>query len=371
MEIIHLVLGKANPCRMNGVNKVVNELATRQVISGATVEVWGITNNPVHDYPPRNYTTQLFQALKNPFSLSLELKNAIRIRQGNVVFHLHGGFIPAMYSVALLLKKHDIPLVFTPHGSYNTIALHKNGLTKRIYFSLFEKRLLAAATHIHCLGKSEVSGLNAIYPNNKAVLIPYGFEIPGPTRSVAAAATPFIIGFCGRIDIYTKGLRELMRGFMLFNRRYPESQLWIIGDGAERAKLEKMARYWGIDHAIVFYGSRYNEEKNNLLQQCHVFAAPSRNEGLPTAVLEAAALGVPCLVSEATNTGDMIRQYDAGYVIQTTDEFLVYHAIVHLYERIVEQKGLAVLKQHSRQMVSEAFNWNTIVSKFLPLYTAA
>ena len=51
MEIIHLVLGKANPLRMNGVNKVVHELAEQQCASGLKASVWGITAQPVHDYP--------------------------------------------------------------------------------------------------------------------------------------------------------------------------------------------------------------------------------------------------------------------------------------------------------------------------------
>ena len=45
MEIIHIVLGKANPDRMNGVNKVVYQLATKQADFGEKVAVWGITND--------------------------------------------------------------------------------------------------------------------------------------------------------------------------------------------------------------------------------------------------------------------------------------------------------------------------------------
>ena len=59
MEIIHLILGKANPERMNGVNKVVHEMATNQVQRGYLVQVWGITPKPVHDYPDRIFTTCL------------------------------------------------------------------------------------------------------------------------------------------------------------------------------------------------------------------------------------------------------------------------------------------------------------------------
>jgi hypothetical protein len=43
MEIIHIVLGKANPDRMNGVNKVVYQLATKQVEFGENVAVWGLS----------------------------------------------------------------------------------------------------------------------------------------------------------------------------------------------------------------------------------------------------------------------------------------------------------------------------------------
>jgi len=46
MRVIHVVLGKANPDRMNGVNQVVHHLATEQVERGDEVEVWGITADP-------------------------------------------------------------------------------------------------------------------------------------------------------------------------------------------------------------------------------------------------------------------------------------------------------------------------------------
>src|SRR6201999_3525594 len=77
MEVIHLILGKANPMRMNGVNKVVHEMATNQVLRGYPVEVWGITANTTHDYPKRNFITRLFHRGINPFHVDKELKGAL------------------------------------------------------------------------------------------------------------------------------------------------------------------------------------------------------------------------------------------------------------------------------------------------------
>jgi len=45
INIIHLVLGKANPQRMNGVNRVVHQLANTQAALGQSVTIWGIAND--------------------------------------------------------------------------------------------------------------------------------------------------------------------------------------------------------------------------------------------------------------------------------------------------------------------------------------
>ena len=60
MEIVHIVLGKVNTNKMNGVNKVVDNLAKNQIELGHNVTIWGITKNPIHSYPERNYHTVLF-----------------------------------------------------------------------------------------------------------------------------------------------------------------------------------------------------------------------------------------------------------------------------------------------------------------------
>jgi len=369
MEIIHLILGKGNPQRMNGVNKVVHELATKQTLAGESVEVWGITANPVHNYPHREYFTRLYQSKKNPYVLAPELRAAIRGRIANTTFHLHGGFIPAMYAAAMCLKDNNIPFVFTPHGSYNTIAMQRSWFRKKIYFALFERRLLLAARAIHSLGKSEITGLQTVFQNNKSVLIPYGFEV-AEQKQLLLDPSKFVIGFCGRLDIYTKGLKVLLEGFRIFNLRNPGSQLWIIGGGAGEGKLRKIASDLKLGDAVVFFGSKYGDEKNGLLQQCNMFAAPSRNEGLPTAVLEAAAMGIPCLVTEATNMGDYIKEYNAGVVIKYTHSVEISQGMQKIFEQVNEHYKAIELSNNAQKMISNTFNWDSIIGRFHQLYQA-
>lgn len=114
MEIIHLILGKANPNRMNGVNKVVYQLATKQAESGKNVSVWGITKDLTHNYGERNFETILFKAKKNPFLIGRNLKDSIRKKKGKATFHLHGGWIPTYSTISRFLSKNNIPFVITP-----------------------------------------------------------------------------------------------------------------------------------------------------------------------------------------------------------------------------------------------------------------
>ena len=175
MEIIHIVLGKANPERMNGINKVVYQLATKQTEAGEKVKVWGITKDLSHNYGDRNFETVLYKAFKNPFKLDRKMIADLKSLKEDVVVHLHGGWVPIYASLAKKLKKYNVRFVLTAHGAYNVIAMQRSGLTKKIYFKIFEKRILDYAHRIHCIGVSEVDGLNTIYKNNKAFLQPYGF----------------------------------------------------------------------------------------------------------------------------------------------------------------------------------------------------
>lgn len=365
-KIVHIILGKANPQRMNGVNKVVYELATNQANNHIDVEVWGMAKDTEHNYPERNFKTRLFQAYRNPFKVDVNMIAAMK-EEKNTVFHFHGGFIPVFSALAKRMRSLNIPFVLTPHGAYNTIAMEKSKLRKKLYFSLFEKHVVNNAAYIHSIGKSEVEGLSLIYPNTKSILIPYGFDtnIDMPYHP---SASKFVVGFCGRIDVYTKGLNELIEGFAMFRRNVSIAELWMIGDGEERSALEQLAKEKSVEDSVVFYGSKYGYEKIELLSKCHVYAAPSRNEGLPAAVLEAAAIGIPCMVTEATNTGDSIREFDAGAVIAPTSAHSVYDGLVLLHHRMKEEKSREQLSENSRKMIYEVYNWKNVLTRFNALY---
>lgn len=367
MEIIHLILGKANPNRMNGVNKFVYELASKQKASGRNVAVWGVAKDTSRNFEERNFETKIFKRESKPFCINEDLKVAIQSTTTNkTVFHLHGGWVPLNYALALFIKKNNKEFVLTPHGAYNTIAMKRSKWQKKIYFALFEKKLLKAAKKIHSIGNSEIDGLQNIWVNNKSCLIPYGYEYQQEIEKKTINSSKFIIGFIGRIDIYTKGLDILLEGFTYFQKRNKNAELWIVGDGEELETLKNSVARNKMEN-IVFLGSKFGAEKFKVLQQMNVFVHSSRNEGLPASILEAAFFGLPCIVSKETNFGVAISEHNAGKTLQENTAICLSVAIESLYSAW-QKNTLVSYAENAKAMINTTYNWNNLVLEYDRLY---
>ncbi|MCS4302430.1 glycosyltransferase family 4 protein [Chryseobacterium sp. BIGb0232] len=370
MGVIHVVLGKANPEKMNGVNKVVYNMASKQAENNLDVEVWGISENTEVNYPERSFTTKIFKRKRNPFSIPEDLKKEILKSDMSSIFHLHGGWIPVFSSLGRFLRKNKRAYVVTPHGAYNTIAMAKSRLRKKIYFHLFEKGFIDAASKIHCIGESEVDGLQTLFPNNKSVLIPYGFETLNEDHQVNAEKKEIIFGFVGRLDIHTKGLDLLVESFSGFSTRHPDSKFWIIGDSEQKSELQRLINAHKVSDKIELLGSKFGEEKNNLIKKMDVFVHPSRNEGLPVSVIEASNFGKPSIVTKNTNIGYLIEKYNAGINIPFPDAKLLERAFDEIYDIWKDQEQYKKICDNAVKMVKEAFDWNTILQQMnTQLYT--
>lgn len=362
MEIIHIVLGKANPNRMNGVNKVVYQMAVKQAEMQTKVSVWGITADLSTNFEERNFETRLFLKSKNPFKINTELKKALLSKKENTIFHIHGGWIPIFYSISKVLQSNQINFVFTPHGAYNTIAMKRNFWVKKLYFQMFEKTVLKNSKKIHNIGKSESTGLSTFYKNNKTVLLPYGFENTIKPEVFTPKNEDIVFGFIGRLDIYTKGLDTLLVAFEKVVTQFPNAKLWIIGDSKEKEKLQTLIIKHRLCKNVVLLGSQFGEMKNNFLKKMDVFVHPSRNEGLPTSVIEAASFGKPCVVSNATNINELIESYNAGKSITEQNSNELHDVLVEMILIWQNKKEYDTMSKNAIKLVEESFNWKKVIT---------
>ena len=371
MKIIHVVLGKANPERMNGVNKVAHQLAKTQHEMGYDVMVWGIANSLEHNYPPRDFRTELFNQLANKLRLDSKLVQAIRQVQKGTVVHIHGAFIPEFYLLSKLLIQQGLEYVYTPHGSFTEVSMKYGKWRKTVYFSLFERFVIKYAKAVQLLGEMECTGLDKLLSVPHKVLIPNGMDVSEiPLLPQKSKSSQIVFNYCGRLHIYKKGLDLMLEGFYLFLEKGHSATLELIGDGEDRLALEALVKKLGIGHKVVFHGAKYGDEKYRFLARGDVFLHTSRTEGFPMAVLEAASLGLPCLTSEPTNINQFIRKYDAGFAMANHNTPSSICETMETAHHFFQKNKLKEKGQNARTMVLQAFDWKNISRELISVYYA-
>lgn len=371
MKIIHLVLGKANPERMNGVNKVAYQLATTQSEMGLDVTLWGIANSLEVNYTTRNFETIIFQQYKNKLKLDVNLVTAIEVLTSDTIVHIHGAFILEFYRISRLLKKQNISYIFTPHGSFTEMAMTKNKWIKQFYFQWFESKLIEDAKRVQLLGINEYEYLDNLTQNAHKCLIPNGQDlkvIPMYSKNKKKKATP-IFGFCGRLAKFHKGLDLMLEGFKIYREHGGIGTLELIGDGKERKELEDLSADLEISDHVVFHGKKFGLEKFKLLNKMDVFLHTSRMEGFPTAILEAAAMSKPTITSEATNINNFVKNHNSGIVLLENHPKEIA-AAMQLAEDYFFQNKLEAMGERGRKMVEEEFDWKNIAAQLVEIYAA-
>lgn len=114
-------------------------------------------------------------------------------------------------------------------------------------------------------------------------------------REELGAGDAVVLGTVGRLSC-VKNQAFLIDVFADFHRRHPNSKLLLVGDGELRGELESQIAGRGLEKDVLLLGWRTNVE--DYLQAMDIFLFPSRFEALGIAVVEAAAAGLPCLVSD-------------------------------------------------------------------------
>jgi glycosyltransferase involved in cell wall biosynthesis len=102
----------------------------------------------------------------------------------------------------------------------------------------------------------------------------------------------------------------------------PGLGLVVVGDGPERAGLERIAGSLGLADRVWFAGACSHVETLGLMAACDLLILNSTHEGLPHVVLEAMALGLPVVATAVGGTPEVVRDGETGVLIPAEDESL-------------------------------------------------
>lgn len=277
--------------------------------------------------------------------------------QKNGVVHLHNHIATASCTVAMLASAlSGIPYSFTLHGP--------GIFYEPMHWRIDEK--IARASFVACISefcRSQAMNFSARANWSKLHIVHCGVEpdryTPKPDRKPAQNLT-----FVGRLAA-VKGVPVLFDALTQIG--LPDIRLTLVGDGPERAELEREARAKGLSDRLSFVGYKSQSEVAEILQDTDILVLPSFAEGVPVVLMEAMAAEIPVITTRVAGIPELVEDGVSGALVAPGDELALAQAITTL----LADPGLRTkMGKAGRAKVSAEFNLESEASWLAQLFAA-
>jgi len=128
-----------------------------------------------------------------------------------------------------------------------------------------------------------------------------------------------------------KGHEELLRVWPRVVAHHPGARLWVVGDGDDRPRLERLAAELGVGSAVLFLGRLSDDEIDRRYRGCAFFVMPSRDEGFGLVFLEAMRAGKACIGGRGA-AEEIIVNGVTGLIVDPSSADDLYMAVVRLFD---------------------------------------
>jgi len=167
----------------------------------------------------------------------------------------------------------------------------------------------------------------------------------------------------GRL-INSKGQRYLVEAFATLSTKYSDVRLLLVGDGPERAALERQIREHGVADRVLLLGGR--NDVPALLALSDIFVLPTFFEGLPISVVEAMAAAVPVVVTAIPGNIEVLGAERHGTLVPVGDASAMATAIASLLDDPVRARETA---RRAQAWVRHRFDLPEVVLRTAAVYT--
>jgi len=225
--------------------------------------------------------------------------------------HVHNHFANSSCSVATLASTMGgIGLSFTMHGP----AIFFEPAKWRIDAKIAQARFVACISHF-CRSQAMIYADPVTWP--KLHVVHCGVE-PDRYRPRTHTDPPRQVLFVGRLAA-VKGLPMLLDAWAALADEFPDTTLKLVGDGPDRAMLERRVRDRGLADRVVFTGYQSQAQVGAHLAETDLFVMASFAEGVPVVLMEALAAGVPAVATRIAGVGELVEDGVSGLLVPPGD----------------------------------------------------
>ena len=208
-------------------------------------------------------------------------------------------------------------------------------------------------------------------PPEKLVVVPNGVD-PNDYRSLPSKAearnlsqlpdSALIIGAIGRMH-RVKGLSILLRAFAQLAELHRTVHLLFVGEGPDRQLLIDQAQDFGLNSKVTFLA--FQKDIPKLLPALDLFVSASLHEGMPNAILEAMAAGLPVVATDVGGTPEVVQDGQTGFLVPPGE----YEALAISICKLLEDPDLRCrMGKEGKERVAKNFSIEQMTQQFEQLY---
>jgi glycosyltransferase involved in cell wall biosynthesis len=219
---------------------------------------------------------------------------------------------------------------------------------------MLERQVLVGAVAVHMFFESEIADLRALAPRAGVIAVPTGFDIPNERWRGGGG----YLAWVGRIDPVHKGLDLLVEAISrLSEADRPALRIRGYDYKGGVAALERLMSERGVGPWVRLEGPIGGNDKIRFLSRAEGCIHPSRWECHSIALLESLALGVPCLVSNATHIAEALMRSRAALLSAPSASGLA---------SMLPRLGMAArsIAHRGRDLIAREFNWHQLMPRF-------
>ena len=193
------------------------------------------------------------------------------------------------------------------------LLVSERGDPTRKRFSIIRKYLFAGSD----ISVFQTNGARRFYDKNN---IDTSYVIPNPVSLPETAwknnEDSMVVISVGRIDFEQKRQDLLIEAFRIVVQKLPEAKLMLVGKGYDENQLVSLVKGYGMEDSVIMKG--FKKDVYSEMAKANVFVLTSDFEGIPNALLEAMAFGMPVVSTDCTPGGAamLIRNGENGCLVE-------------------------------------------------------
>ena len=308
-----------------------------------------------------NIRSKPWKAALLPSFLFSQLVTALWVclRSRPDVIHAHWlipqGVMAALISICFRWK---VPFVVTSHG---TDLWSFKGRVLKFIKGWVARRASVVAVVSNAIKKELANQVGEV---ENVVVAPMGVDLENrfrPTTNKTGSRRQIIS--VGRL-IEAKGMEYLIRALPELVQRFPDSNVLIVGDGPDKARLQGIARELGVANFCEFKGKFSHNALPDLYRSSAVFVAPFLQEGLGLVCIEALGCGCPVVASDIPAIADIVECSDNIHLVPVQNSGAIFEAINTVFTDLDAE--LNVVKRSHSSLLAR-FGWKSVTDNYIGL----